>query len=52
LQFTKKEGNPEDVIEDFSNSLLETYLRDKLEKDNKTIRETIVQKAINGPLDS
>jgi len=27
------------------------YLRDKLEKDNKVIRETIVTKAINGPLD-
>jgi len=32
--------------------LLDTYLRDKLEKDNKVIRETIVEKAINGPLDS
>ena len=31
--------------------ILETYLRDKLEKDNKIIRETIVQKAINWPLD-
>ena len=31
--------------------ILETYLRDKLEKDNKIIRETIVQKAINEPLD-
>jgi len=26
-------------------------LRDKLEKDNKEIRETIVKKAINGPFD-
>jgi hypothetical protein len=26
-------------------------LRDKLEKDNKVIRELIVEKAINGPLD-
>jgi hypothetical protein len=27
------------------------YLRDTLEKDNKVIREAIVTKAINGPLD-
>ena len=38
-------------IENFSDVILETYLRDKLEKDNKIIRETIVQKAINEPLD-
>jgi len=27
------------------------FLRDKLEKDNKIIRESIVTKAINGPFD-
>lgn len=54
LQLTKREENDENlekIIEKFSDVLLETYLRDKLEKDNKIIRETIVQKAINWPLD-
>lgn len=54
LQLTKREENTENlekIIENFSDTLLETYLRDKLEKDNKTIRETIVTKAINWPLD-
>lgn len=54
LQLTKREDNNEDlekIIENFSDTLLETYLRDKLEKDNKNIRETIVNKAINWPLD-
>ncbi len=55
LQLTKRTENSENlekIIEDFSDVLLETYLRDKLEKDNKVIRETIVTKAINGPIDS
>ncbi len=54
LQFTPKqwvEKNPEYIIWEFTDTLLETCLRDRLEKDNKTIRETIVEKAINGPLD-
>lgn len=54
LEFTKKEGvkiKPELVIWEFSDELLDVYLRDKLEKDNKIIRETIVTTAINGPLD-
>jgi His-Xaa-Ser system protein HxsD len=54
LQFTAKDGvkeKPENVIGNFSDGLLETVLRDKLEKDNKVIREAIVLKAINGPLD-
>lgn len=54
LQLTKREENnenPEKIIENFSDVLLETYLRDKLEKDNKVIREAIVNKAINWPLD-
>lgn len=54
LQLTKREENDENlekIIENFSDTLLETYLRDKIEKDNKTIRETIVTKAINWPLD-
>lgn len=55
LVLTKRSENNEKlekIIEDFSDVLLETYLRDKLEKDNKTIRETIVNKAINWPLDT
>ncbi len=55
LQFTKREENkqnPEDIIWDFSDALLEMTLRDKLEKDNRVIRETIVNKAINGPFDT
>lgn len=54
LQFSPKPDistPPEEIIWEFSDSLLETLLRDKLEKDNKIIRETIVQKAINGPID-
>ena len=55
LQFTKKSNitdKPKNIIWNFSDSLLETTLRDKLEKDNKKIRETIVKRAINGPLDT
>lgn len=55
LQFTKKDKEDkkiDDIISDISSSLLETYLRNKLEQDNKIIRETIVEKAINWPLDT
>ena len=41
----------EKIIGEYSDELLAVYLRDKLEKDNKVIREAIVTKAINGPLD-
>lgn len=54
LQFTAKEDcseKSEKIIWEFSDTLLETTLRDKLEKDNKNIREAIVEKAINWPLD-
>ena len=54
LQFTKREdidSDPKDIIWAFSDELLDVYLRDTLEKDNKVIREAIVTKAINGPLD-
>ncbi len=54
LEFTRKDGvdiQPKIVIGEFSDELLDVYLRDKLEKDNKVIREAIVTKAINGPLD-
>lgn len=55
LQFTPKDWVneiPETIIGEFSDTLLETYLRDKLERDNKVIREAIVTKAINWPLDN
>ncbi len=54
LEFTPKSDisvDPRTLIWEFSDELLDVYLRDKLEKDNKIIRETIVTKAINGPLD-
>jgi len=54
LQLTKREENNESlekIVWDFSDSLLEYTLRDKLENDNKIIRETIVEKAINWPID-
>lgn len=54
LQFTAKadvDEDPKMIIGEFSDEMLAVYLRDKLEKDNKKIRETIVEKAINGPID-
>lgn len=54
LQFTKRDESKEsseEIIANFSDELLSVYLRDKLEKENKTIREAIVNKAINWPLD-
>jgi len=54
MQFTKKDNqkvDPKVIIWDFSDSLLEYLLRDKLEKDNKIVREIIVEKAINWPID-
>lgn len=54
LQFTRKEESNEDpkkIIWDFSDELLSVYLRDKLEKDNKDIREKIVWAAIANSLD-
>ncbi|MDD3646552.1 MAG: His-Xaa-Ser system protein HxsD [Candidatus Gracilibacteria bacterium] len=55
LQFTPKVGileNPERIIGDFSDELLSVVLRDKLEKDNKDIREKIVGAAIANSLDA
>jgi len=55
LQFTIKDwikDKWEDVLWDFSDNLLETVLRDKLEKSNKKIRESIVLKAIWSSLDT
>lgn len=54
LQFSPKDGidiPSETIIGEFSDELLAVYLRDRLEQDNKVIREAIVNKAINGPLD-
>ncbi len=55
LQFTKKDwvsATPQSIIWEFSDELLAIYLRDRLEVSNKTIRETIVTRAINWPLDT
>lgn len=55
LQFTPKVWileNPERIIWDFSDELLSVVLRDKLEKDNKDIREKIVWAAIANSLDA
>jgi His-Xaa-Ser system protein HxsD len=55
VQCTKKEGNTEDIkilLSEFSDELLSVYLRDKLEKDNKEIREKIVGAAIANSLDN
>ena len=54
LEFTKKHDidiKPEIIVWEFSDELLDVYLRDSLEKENKVIREAIVTKAINWPLD-
>ena len=53
LQLTLKGTNTncEQIISDFSDELLSVYLRDKLEKDNKGIREKIVWAAIANSLD-
>jgi len=49
LQFTQKddvEEKPEKIISDFSDELINVYLRTQLEKDNKKIRESIVGAAL------
>jgi len=55
LQFTTRDDNkqePKNIIADFSDELLATYLRDELEKENKDIREKIVWAAIANSLDA
>lgn len=55
LQFTYKEEikeKPEKIIWDFSDELLSVYLRDKLEHENKEIREIIVKTAISSSIDT
>ncbi len=54
VQYTAKDWvkeNPKDIIWDFSDELLSVYLRDKLERDNKTLRELIVWTALSHGLD-
>lgn len=54
LQFTSKEWievKPETIIWNFTDELLNVYLRDKLEKDNKEIRESIITSAIASSID-
>jgi hypothetical protein len=55
LEFQKKEDSKLDsknLVMEFSDELLAVYLRDKLEHDNKDIREKIVGAAIANSLDS
>lgn len=55
LVFTKKDDINDDskkIIMDFSDELLNVYLREILEKENKDIREKIVWAAIANSLDS
>ena len=52
LTLRDKDKNCEEILADFSDELLSVYLRDKLEKDNKDIREKIVWVAIANSLDS
>lgn len=52
LTLRNKDKNYEEILANFSDELLSVYLRDKLEKDNKDIREKIVWAAIANSLDS
>ncbi len=52
LTLKNKKDDYEEIISNFSDELLAVYLRDKLEKDNKDIREKIVWAAIANSLDS
>jgi His-Xaa-Ser system protein HxsD len=54
LQYTPKDDatlDSEKVVREFTDDLLEVFLRDKLEKDNRVIREAIITKSLLGPLD-
>lgn len=53
VQYRPKKGRKMDdfLLPDFYDSLLEFSLREKLESENKVIREIIVKKAIEWPLD-
>lgn len=53
VQYKPKKGQQLDTffLSDFYDSLLEFYLREQIEEKNKVIREIIVKKAIEGPLD-
>jgi His-Xaa-Ser system protein HxsD len=47
----KEDNKIGDIVADFADELLNVYLRDLLEKQNKIIREDIVTKAIGSSLD-
>ena len=49
LQFSKKpqiKMKSEKILNDYSDELLNNYLRHKIEKENKIVRESIVKKAL------
>lgn len=46
------EETSEKIILDFTDELLNTYLRDKVEKENRNLREIIINKALTSPIDS
>ncbi|EKE26861.1 MAG: hypothetical protein ACD_4C00136G0021 [uncultured bacterium (gcode 4)] len=49
VQFTKKaqiKNTSEKILNEFSDELLNVFLRDRIEKENKSIRENIVKKAL------
>jgi len=55
VEFRPKEWvniDPYLIIWEFSDELLDMYLRDKLEKENRIIREAIVTKSLLWPLDT
>lgn len=55
LQFTPRDNSPlnsTSVVAGFSDNLIEVYLRDKLERENKDIREKIIWAAIANSIDS
>ena len=54
IQCQKKENSidsTEKIIWDYSNELLNVYLRDKIEKENKDIRNTIINTALTWAID-
>ena len=55
LQCNRKDGvtePTEQIVRDYSDELLSTHLRATLERDNRTIRETIVRAALTNSLDT
>lgn len=55
LEWTLKksgERSLHQLVSDFSDEMLDVYLRDKIERENRIIRESIVNKALFWPLDT